>query len=97
MSRVETLAEGITLYLARKNVLTAPNSVKQGRIQMANLDIPRSAEIRARRSVILNILEALTEHDMTKMQAVDAIDDLVRAVIAQTTGRTAAGNDIGGI
>jgi len=51
-----------------------------------NLDIPASTEVRARRSVILNILEALTEHDMTKMQAVDAIDDLVRAAIAQTTG-----------
>jgi hypothetical protein len=61
------------------------------------LDIPASAEIRARRSVILNILEALTEHDMTKIEAVNALDDLVRASIAQATGRTRAGNDIGGI
>jgi 20S proteasome alpha/beta subunit len=62
-----------------------------------NLDIPTRADDRARRSVILNILEALTEHDMTKIQAVDAIDDLLRAAIAQTTGRTRAGNDVSGI
>jgi hypothetical protein len=62
-----------------------------------NLDIPASAEIRARRSVILNLLESLVEHDMTKIEVVNAIDDLVRASIAQATGRTRAGNDIGGI
>jgi hypothetical protein len=61
-----------------------------------NLDIP-NAEIRARRSIILNLLEELNEHNSTTMQTVDAIDDLIRAAIAQATGRTRAGNDIGGI
>lgn len=61
-----------------------------------SLDIP-SAEVRARRSIILNLLEELNEHNSTTMQTVDAIDDLIRAAIAQATGRTRAGNDIGGI
>lgn len=47
-----------------------------------NLDIP-SAEVRARRSIILNLLEELNEHNSTTMQTVDAIDDLIRAAVAQ--------------
>lgn len=46
------------------------------------LDIP-SAEVRARRSIILNLLEELNEHNSTTMQTVDAIDDLIRAAVAQ--------------
>lgn len=61
------------------------------------LDTPAKAEVRARRSVILNLLENLNEHSSTTMQTVDAIDDLIRVAIAQATGRTQAGNDIGGV
>lgn len=54
--------------------------------QTVKLDIP-SAEVRARRSVILNLLEELNEHNSTTMQTVDAIDDLIRAAIAQAEAR----------
>lgn len=80
---------------------TACNKCKgTGKImsETVELDIPADAAVRARRSLIQNLLEALIEHDATTMQTVDAIEDLIRAVLyQQATGRTRAGNDIGGI
>lgn len=61
------------------------------------LNIPASADVRARRSVIINLLEEMLSHDLTKEQTVLAIDDLVGAAIMQATGRTRAGNDVSGI
>lgn len=43
-----------------------------------NLDIP-NADVRARRNIILNLLEELNKHNNTTMQTVDAIDHLIRA------------------
>jgi hypothetical protein len=60
------------------------------------LDIP-DAQTRARLSVIRNILDELIDHGLTLDQAINALNDLVRAEVAHATGRTAAGNDIGGI
>lgn len=61
------------------------NIPRQGETNMSQtvkIDIP-IAEVRARRSVILNLLEELNKHNSTTMQTVDAIDDLIRAAIAQ--------------
>lgn len=61
------------------------------------LNIPASAEVRARRNVIMSLLDEMLSHEITKDQVVLALDDIVGSAIAQATGRTRAGNDIGGI
>lgn len=62
-----------------------------------DLNIPASAEVRARRNVIMSLLDEMLSHDLTKEQFILAIDDIVGAAVMQATGRTRAGNDIGGV
>ena len=48
-----------------------------------NLDIPASAEVRARRSVITSLLDEMLSHEITKEQVVLAIDDMVSVAIVK--------------
>lgn len=58
--------------------------------------VPTAAE-RARLNVIETILTELIAHNLTIELAKRSLNDLIKIEITHATGRTAAGNDIGGI
>ena len=61
------------------------------------LDIPADTATRVRMSIANKIVGDVIDHSITRKEAVTAIVHLIAAEIAHSTGRTKAGNDIGGI
>ena len=61
------------------------------------LNIPEDTATRIRQSMLQSILTSLVTHEISMSEAIRSIEDLISVERAQYTGRTRAGNNIGGI